>query len=523
VRRRLTIAVLFLGVWALLLVLRLYQLKVVRHDHYRSRADRQQQRVVRSAGLRGRILDVRGRLLAVSVTAESAYAALPEIADPSGTARLIASSLAADPARLAARLRRNAEFTWIARKLEPPAAARLHGLNLSGIYFVPEPKRYYPMREQASQVLGFVGMDDAGLAGLELFYDRTLAGKPTETKLLRDARRELYDTATTLKEPEPGQDLHTTLDASLQYFAERTLEKTVQSTGSRAGAVVLLAPSDGAVLAMASYPGIDGNDPGSYPVQLQRNRITRDLYEPGALFLLVAAAAGAEAGLAPPEAFLKSEDREGVLRRVARSPLLYDQLRDLGFGRPTGVDLPDDRAGFFEPLRGEPGQAVLFPGLAVTPLQMATALTALVNGGLRVHPHFTKDRPAESPVRAFSPRTVASFRSVWIQDAIGGRDRGASYRLAGLAGTDFGPIDGPNNPTAVAAYFGFAPVDRPRLTALVLLEGPRQGGSGTALSASAASPASAAFAEVARDALRYLRVPAEGGASGLWPGQKAGR
>ncbi len=381
------------------------------------------------------------------------------------------------------------------------------------------------MREEASQVLGFAGIEHRGLTGLELFYDRRLTGESVLYKVLRDARGSRVDLLF-FEEPKPGEDLRLTLDASIQYFAEQVLEQAIEIFRARTASVVLLAPEDGSVLAMASYPGFDLNDPGRYEVSRQRIQITRDLYAPGSLFLAVAAAGSIEVGLQKPEVFPGFEAGTGIhaseaaLRRVARTQTLYAKLRELGFGQLTRIDLPGERAGIFEPPTDEPaeGTSSPYPGLAVTPLQLATALNALINGGFRVQPHLAQSS-LDPPPRVLSWKTTEAFRPFWREDIVRGRGSGPPrnvYRLAGLRGRAIGPLDGPRDPTIMDIYFGFAPTSRPVLSGLVLIDGVIDGIEERGM-------ASFIFEQIALKTLRYLRVRPEPSSIGPWPGQTPAR
>src|SRR6185436_8852714 len=291
------------GLWVAAIAGRLYQLQVASHDHYVAKAERQQQRVGVLDPPRGTIYDAQGRELAVSVQVDSAYAVPPQIEDPADVARQIARVVPeVDARKLARQLAQDREFVWVARKLDPPVAAALRALQLPGLYFLPESKRYYPMRELAAQVLGYVGTDNHGLAGLELLYDEQVAGKPGVRTVLRDARRgTVVYPDLSFAEPEPGQDLHLTLDAAVQFIVERELARAVEERGAARGSAVFLDPSTGAVLAMATYPSFDPNRFGEFAPGRWRNRVTMDVYEPGSTFKVITAAAAIESGKVRPD------------------------------------------------------------------------------------------------------------------------------------------------------------------------------------------------------------------------------
>ena len=512
----------FLGLWALFIVARLYQVQIAQHEHYTEKAKRQHERIVQVAGPRGRILDSRGRFLAISLMATSVFAVPPEIRDPKAAVRNLVSRLPGlDQASLGKRLQSERDFVWVARGLDPPVAKAIKDLELSGVYFFPEAKRYYPMREEASQVLGLVGTSQRGVAGLELFYDQQLSGESVGYKVFRDVMRTTFQLKSS-SEPKAGKDLHLTLDSSIQYFAEQALETAVQTFRVRSASVVLLSPADGSVLAMASYPGFDLNNVEEYLPIYQRIRLTRDLYSPGSLFLAVAAAASLEVGLQKPgdfrgfEASKSIEGAKAMLEGLSQSQALYTHVRDLGFGQVTHVDLPGERAGLFEPPVNGPAaeKSTPYSSLATTPLQLAVALTALVNGGFRVSPHLTQVT-VPSPPRVFSSQTIGAFRPFWREERMRGQGSGPlrnEYSLAGIAGRAVGPLDGPSDPTIVDTYFGFAPVSKPIFTGLVLVDGVSMGVERRGM-------AVAVLRQIAYNTSRYLRIRPEPVSSGPWPGQ----
>ncbi len=301
--RRLAIAAGLGTVWVLLIAARLYHLQVVRYEHYTGKAERQQQRVVTLDPPRGTIYDAQGRELAVSIQVDSAYAVPPEVEDPNAAARAIAHVVPGlDADKLARQLASDREFVWVARKLDPPVAEKVRRLALKGLYFLPESKRYYPMGELAAQVLGYVGTDNHGLAGLELVYDDQVAGKPGKRTVLRDARRgTVVSPYLSFAEPEPGRDLYLTLDAAVQHIVERELARAVETRGAKQGTAIFLDPSTGGVLAMATYPAFDPNSFGRYPPSRWRNPAIMDVYEPGSTFKIVTAAAALESGVVQAE------------------------------------------------------------------------------------------------------------------------------------------------------------------------------------------------------------------------------
>jgi cell division protein FtsI/penicillin-binding protein 2 len=564
-RSRLHVILLAGLLWVALIGLRLYQLQVVHHLQYVRRAHQQQQRVVKLDPPRGTIYDAAGRELAVSVEVDSAYAVPAEVGDRAATARAIAAACPGLTARrLEQLLGEERDFVWVARKLDPPVAAALHELHLAGIHFVPESKRYYPMRGLASQVLGYVGTDNHGLAGIEQIYDAVITGKPGLRTVLRDARRgtavspDLFFT-----EPRPGGDLYLTLDAAVQHMVERELQRAVEQRRARFGSAVFLDPATGAVLAMASYPAFDPNEFDRYGAASQRNRTIADAYEPGSTFKIVTAAAALESGLVhaddPFDCGMGSIVLSGIMIRdhkrfgimpfadviakssnvgVIRAALiiggerLYRTIVGFGFGRPTGVDLPGESAGILHPLeRWGPltkAYVAFGQGVSVTPLQLAAAVAAVANGGSLLQPYLVDSvrrgeaverrhlRPVAvaSPV---SPATAAEVRRLLervVTDGTGKSAAVAGYRVAGKTGTAQIPVAGGYaRHDYLPSFVGFAPADRPSLVGVVAVDAPQ------GMEYYGAQVAAPVFGTLMREMLLYMGVRPQRLAPGVWPGE----
>ena len=562
-RSRLVWWVLALGLWSGAILFRLWDLQVRRHDEFSRRAERQQQRVIELDPPRGTIYDARGRELAVSVEVESAFAVPRELPDVARAADALGRALGLDAAKLRRQLAADREFVWVARKLDPPQARAVRALEVPGIYFLEESKRYYPLRETASQVLGYVGTDNQGLAGLEARYDKLVAGKPGRRTVLRDARRgTALPPGLPSAAPVAGQDLHLTLDAALQSIAETELARAARALGAESGSVVLLDPDSGAVLAIASWPTFDSNRFRDFDEDERRLRAVADAYEPGSTFKLVTAAAALEQGLVDPDerfdceqggitlAGVRIADHKsfGVLsfrEVIAKSSNVgtiktalrvsnrdfYDVIRAFGFGRATGVDLPGESPGLLLPVERWPALAKAYisfgQGIAITPLQLASAFAAVGNGGRLLEPFvvrqvgagatasFPHPRPVER-ARPVSARTVATLHvllaGVTVEGGTGIAAAVAGYPVAGKTGTaqKAEPGKGYLADEFVASFAGWVPADRPVLAGVVVLDDPR----GTYHGGEAAAPV---FGAIARQALSYLDVPPSREPRERWP------
>jgi cell division protein FtsI (penicillin-binding protein 3) len=569
VKRRLVILVALLLAWGVTIGGRLWSLQVTQHDEFVRRAGRQQQRVIELDPPRGTIFDARGRELAVSIEVESVFAVPRELGDRQAAAMRLARALELDGAKLARALEQDREFVWVARKLDPPLARAVRALELPGIYFLEESKRYYPMRQLAAQVLGFVGTDNHGLAGLEANYERVVAGKAGRRTVLRDARRGLaVPPGLPSADPVPGADLVLTLDSVLQQIVEEELDRVVSERRAKSGSVVLLDPDSGAVLAMASRPTFDPNAFRAASEATLRNRPVQDAFEPGSTFKMVTAAAALEQGVVAPsdrfdcemgsitlsgvrisdhKAFGNLSFREiitkssnvGTIKTALRVPTadFYDTIRAFGFGRPTGIDLPGESAGLLMPLARWPGLAKAYisfgQGISVTPLQLATAFAAVANGGRLVEPYIVEKiraggettRPHPTPVvrgEPVSPSTIATLRDLLAGVTVeGGTGRAAAtpgYSAAGKTGTAQKAVPGrgylPDE--FIASFVGWAPVDRPLFVGVVVIDDPKGGYHGGEVSAPV-------FGNIARRSLLAHHVRPRRERPERWPFEPAPR
>jgi cell division protein FtsI (penicillin-binding protein 3) len=551
-RRRLLLFAVLVVAWSGGIGARLWDLQVRRHPEFARKAASQQQRVVEIAAPRGAIYDARGRELAVSVEVESVYASPGAVAiDVKRTAAALAPVLHQSPASLEKRLDSDREFVWVARKLDPETSRRVRDLELPGIFFLPESRRYYPMRELAAHALGYVGMDGEGLGGLEARYEDVVRGTSVERVLLRDALRgSVALPEHPFDEPVPGQDLHLTLDASLQYIAEKELRRAVESSRAQSGVVIILDPADSAILTMATYPTFDPNAFSRSSPESWKNRAIADVFEPGSTFKMVTAAAAFESLKVSPEDPFFCENGHIVLGKtrindhksfgllsfrevIAKSSnvgvikaalivgdaRLHSTITDFGFGRRSGVDLPGESPGIVHPVERWSRIAKAYisfgQGISVTPLQLANSFAALANGGVLHRPYLVRsigrdgvrvetERPPEIG-RAVTPQTAMTLERVLETVVTAGTARRADvpgYRVAGKTGTAEKVIPGVGySPTArMASFVGMVPARRPRLVALVLLDEPR----GATHGGDVAAPV---FGAVMKQALLYLGVP----------------
>lgn len=555
-QRRLLQLFALLAAWSIVVVIRLVQVQLVRHDHYVARAQRQQERTLSLNPVRGSILDARGRILAESVSAESIYAD-PSTLSKAGVksvARALAAvkSLHLTQRELETKLRGGGGFAWIARQLPLETTAEVRKLKLPGIYFLEEHRRSYPRGSLAANVVGMTGLDGGGLAGIEHALDDHVRGTPGKVTLLRDARRGMYLVGGDGKNrPRDGHNVVLTIDSVVQFITERALLKAMTKSRADGGSVIVMDPADGAVLAMASFPTFDPNRFGEFPPAAWRNRNVQDLYEPGSTFKIVTAAAGLEERLVTPSQvvdcgngaltignitinehdghryqFLSFEDvivnssnvgtaRVGLALGQQR---FYDWIRRFGFGERTGITLPGEGSGMLrrtDKWTSVSGASIsIGQEIGVTPLQIVRALGTIATGGVRVEPRIV-DRvvdedgatvwapPKREAVRVVSEKTAAVMNEILkavVTRGTGDKAALAEHVVAGKTGTAQKAGRGGYLPGHyVGSFGGYVPADRPRLVILAVIDEPR----GEYYGGAVAAPV---FKEIAEATLRYLAV-----------------
>ena len=540
-----------------LLLLRMVDLQIVRAGPLGRLAVRQQLESLRLPGRRGQIVDRDGRPLAINVEVDSVYAVPKAIDDPAAFARAVGPVLALSSGEVGSRLRRGgAYFAWLARRRPAGVADRLRALNLGdAVGIVPESRRAYPAGSLAANVLGFAGTDDAGLAGLELQYDRVLRGAGGVEVADRDAvGRELMQTQRIVTPPRNGATLVLTIDEVIQHLAEREVARAVKETHARAGLAIVMDPEAGGILALAAAPSFDPNRYQDAPPRLWKSPAVADVYEPGSTFKLILAAAALESHAVTPadrwtdpgkiringftihdaepnEHFdslslgdiVKYSSNVGAAQVATRlgKDAMYAYIRQFGFGRPTGIDLPGEVAGLIRPVAqwfGPSLQNIAFgQGVSVTPIQLLAAVSSFATDGLAVRPHVvavvrdpagrTVATPGDASGRhrvieaGVAAQVLAMMREV-VRGGTGVKAQVEGYTVAGKTGTAQrpGPSGGYEPGAYIASFVGVVPVPSPRLAILVVVDEPR----GVYFGGDVAAPV---FREIARQALWYLRVP----------------
>lgn len=551
--------------WCLALVARLYGLQILEHEHYQDRAANQQRAVVELSAPRGTIRDARGRELAVSLEVQSIYADPVEMrrrgGDPETVAAALAERLGAsadDRRRMAAKLASDKRFVWLARKADPPAAEAVLEAGLPGIHGVAESRRYYPMRSLAAHVLGFVGVDDVGLGGVEAMYDKVVGSEPGRRVVVSDGLhgRALHPSLA-FTAARSGLDLDLTIDSTVQQRLEQALERAVDEHNADGATAVVMNPWSGAVLAMASWPTFDPNRFGAFPESRWRNPAISDAFEPGSTFKMITLAAALERGAVDLDTVYDCEmgalRRHGTLIRdhkpfgvlsvrqvlakssnvgamklsfAAGRETFHGTMRAFGIGKLTGIDLPGESAGLLRPIDRwqalTPAYFAFGQGLSTTALQMAVAFSTVANGGHAVRPYVVAKRggvAVERPrgrrvIRAEVAETVRSALESVVLEGTGEPAQVAAYRVAGKTGTAEKAIGGRYAPNQyVASFIGFVPADDPELVIAIVVDEPWP----TYHGSQAAAPV---FAEVAGPTLLDLGVLPRREPPRIWPGEQ---
>jgi cell division protein FtsI (penicillin-binding protein 3) len=532
------------------LAVRLVLLQVRDGATYEALAMEQRVRRIALPAERGTIYDRSMHELALSLPAKAIFADPALVQDPAGTAARLAETLEVRPGALRGSLTAESRFEYLARGVDLAVANRVARLNLPGIGFIDEPKRTYPGGSLAAQVLGFVGVDGAGLAGLELQWERVLAGRAGRMLVEQDPDGlSIPQGRLEVEEPQRGRDLVLTVDKDLQYFTERALGRAVEENGAQGGTVIVLDPSTGDVLAMAANPAFDANAFTDAPAFVTKNRGVTDVYEPGSVNKVITASAALEEGVmgirerlwVPPryqvgdKVFSEAHPRPamsmtltdiiaqssniGTIMTAQRlgSERLDDYLRAFGFGTETGILLPGESDGILmaedEWWTTSMGTIPIGQGIAVTPLQMASVYATVANGGVRLAPRLVRGTVEGGEIRERDPlvrqqvvstrtaRLVTRMLAEAVASGTGQEAQLPGYWVAGKTGTARKPLDDAlgYSDEYVASFIGFAPARDPAVVVAAIIDEPD-----TVYGGVAAAPL---FREVTEFALAHLRVP----------------
>ncbi|MBN2266509.1 MAG: penicillin-binding protein 2 [Candidatus Aminicenantes bacterium] len=553
IRRRVKFLAFALAGWGALVAARLVQLQVLGHPQAKAAVLRQARDLAKIEPRRGDILDRNGEILACSLPSPSVAIRPMDGESPAGTrdrVRRLQKELGLstrEAGRVLDRLRAGAPYTYVKMKIPEADAARVMALDLPGVELEAGTRRYYPLGALAAHVLGGVSLTGESRAGIESRFNDLLQGEPGERIDYKVQGGRGYQSRV-IKSPVPGQDLVLTIDTTIQYIAEKELAEAVAAHAASWGAIIVMEPFSGEILALASWPGYDLNSfPG--PEKAWLNRAVQAVYEPGSTFKIVTAAAARERGrvgfaevfdcsagsirvggtvitdhkrvgvLSFPMVLIESSNVGTVLfaQRLSIAEL-YETIRAFGFGVKTGIELPLEGAGIVKPPKewntknSLPHIAIGYE-ISVTAIQMLRAMNVYATGGRLVRPRLVKaGGPAaedgDGPVRVIGEKTAADlvdrvFAGV-VEEGTAKLGRVDGYGAAGKTGTakKYDPAVGGYVRKYRASFVGFTPLDRPRLSMIVVLDEPSEGYYGGQVCAPV-------FKDVARQILRYLRVPPE--------------
>jgi cell division protein FtsI (penicillin-binding protein 3) len=537
--------------WCLAICGRLIYLQIFRYGSFAKQAEHQQQREIPLSPKRGVIYDRAGHEMAMSVLVDSAFAVPSEVKDLPTAISLITRITGEDHNVVLADCRSHKTFCWVARKADDESIERIKSLRLQGIHFQKEPKRFYPARDLAAQVVGTVGMEDTGLSGIEHAFDDDLRGRAGKMFISVDARRQWFSDVE--KQPEPGENIVLTIDKNIQYIAEKELDQAIHDTQAIAGTVIVENPRTGEILALANRPTFNPNLRKQITPGALTNRAVSYVYEPGSTFKLVTISAALEEkltnpdeifdcqmgsivyngmrirdskphGLLPVWGVLAESSDVGAIKIALRlgEDRFYKYIRAYGFGQQTGIELPGETRGLTKPVSrwSKVSIAAISMGqeIGISPIQLSALISTFANDGVWVAPRIVAGKlqpqgtpqtvsfhPGESH-RVISSYTAAQMRAMMQKVVLEGTGRKAileGYSSAGKTGTaqKVDPATGAYSKTKyIGSFAGFAPVNNPQIVVAVILDsavGLHQGGQVSA----------PVFHRVTQQVLEYLHTP----------------
>jgi len=535
---------------------RAYQLQVVQSPKLAALVERQVQRAIPLVPRRGILYDRKKEEMAISVDMDSVFAQLEKVADIEEAAQKIAPLLNQSAGALLKKMNEGKPFVWLQRGITPGQREAIEKLNLEGVEFLKETRRFYPQGEIGAHVIGFAGLDSQGLEGVELKYDDFIKGEPGYILISKDALgRSLTPEDPRARRSEEGCEIVLTIDKNIQYIAERELKKAVQASSAKGGMAVVMSPKTGEILAMAVQPSFDPNHYSSFPVHFRKNRSITDIFEPGSTFKVFLLAAVLEEHAATPtdvffcengaysvggkvihdvhkygwlslREIIKFSSNIGaskVGRKLGRGKF-HSYIKEFGFSSKTGIDLPGEVPGFVPPPQhwSEVGTAnICFgQGISLTALQLSNALSVIANGGWLMKPYIVRaihdrqgnvlkenhPRPLRRVISQETARTVAAILRAVCQEGGTGKDAALSgYETAGKTGTaqKVAPHSRGYSDKRIGSFIGFAPVDDPQVVISVIIDEPQ----GFSYGAVVAAPA---FKGIGEQVLPYMGVYPKG-------------
>jgi len=551
-RRRAEAVFVIVLIFFIVCLTRLLYIQFFRADYLASIAKKQHNLYIELEPRRGTIYDSNFKPQAVNLAFESVFASPNDMtrAQKDAAELNLSAILKMSAGNLRSKLSRKKSFVWISRKISPEQAQQIKDLQLKGVGFIKESKRCYPNGYLLSHVLGFAGLDNKGLEGVELCYDKYLKGQAGWAVMLRDARRKRLNVYDNSLMPKDGYDIVLTVDEVIQYIAERELEAAFRKYHAKGASIVVMDPRTGAILAMANRPTFDPNDPTSRDKDIRRNRAICDMFEPGSVFKIVTASAALEErkvnemtpffcengeykiagrilhdhtshGTLTFREVIELSSNIGTVKvaHLLGAEMLYRYVKAFGFGTKSGIDIPGEISGSMKPTRQWSKTTItcvpMGQEVGVTALQLVTAVSVVANGGTLMKPYVIKeirDKTGDmikytSPTavrRVLDEDTAARMKKILIGVVENGTGKLAKldgFTAAGKTGTaqKVEPGGRYSHSRFMASFIGFAPAEDPQLAIAVTLDEPR----GIYYGGVVAGPV---FKNVAADSLKYLRT-----------------
>lgn len=559
IRKRIGLVFAVVAVMLLVLLTRLVWVQFVIGEELRQKAFLARFRNVEIKAKRGAIYDAKGRPLAISVSTDSFYAIPAEVrkvGKAEETAQKLAAILEMDQGKVLELITKHQAFVWIQRHVPDEKARAIKELNLSGISYVEEPERFYPKGQFMSHVLGFCGIDNQGLNGIEVTYDKILSGEPGTIMVEYDAKgQEIPDAMQKYIPPQDGNSIVLSIDETIQYIVERELDEIMRLRNPKRAGAIVMEPSTGRILALAAKPDYDSNNYAKYDQSLWRNFLISDVYEPGSTFKTITAAGALDEGVVRPEdrfycpgyvkvgkemvkcwRYGRPHGSQSFIEGVQNScnpvfitvglregkDIFYRYLQGFGFGKKTGIELPGEALGLLvnQDRCKDIDLATMSMGQAnaVTPIQLLNAFSAICNGGYLMKPQLVKEirdkdgnliESIEPEVvrQVISEDTAKTFLSILetvVSEGTGKTAYIEGYRVGGKTGTAQKIIPGGGYSTSeyIPSFLGVAPVNDPQIAVLVVVDSPQ----GAYYGSQVAAPA---FKNIVHDTLRYLLVPVQ--------------
>ena len=545
------------GLCFALLVGRAFQLQILEGKQLQTKATVQYKRARNNRPERGIIYDRNREELAASIKVTSICAYPERTSSPGQTASILARALNLERDSVLGKLSSSKNFVWIKRHADPTEVLAVRKLDMDGIDFVTESRRFYPLKNLASQVIGFCGTDGMGLEGLEFYYDSFLKGRENSRTVLIDALGRGFAAKDQSPESKPVYNLILTIEKNIQYIVEQALAEGVREFWAKSGTALVIVPRTGEILAMAHVPRFNPNAFSQYEPWLWRNRAITDSFEPGSTFKILVAASALESGACTPNSefycengayrigrnvvhdirpyatlsfqdVLKYSSNIGAAKMGEKvgSAYLYHKLKQFGFGDRSGIDCPGETRGSLLPVgrwSEIDARAICFgQGVSVSALQLASAVSAIANDGFLMKPYLVREMTdvqgrVVKHVKPTVLRQVVSSKNAWrltrmmerIVEKGGTGVRAAlkNYKVAGKTGTaqKADPAGGGySDDRYITSFVGFVPAERPEILVLVVIDEPQKSHYGGVVAAPV-------FKRIARETLRHLKVPPEPG------------